>query len=107
MEAAMELEGYFDFLDPLDIRIKGHRIGIDDVLHYYLRGYTPEAIQERYPSLNLEEIEAAIAYYHDNQPQMDQYLRALEAWQEQLYQQIEANPPPAAQRIRNALQAKR
>ncbi len=39
----MQLEEYFDFLDPLDIRIKGHRIGIDDVLYYYFRGDTPLA----------------------------------------------------------------
>jgi hypothetical protein len=29
----MELEGYFDFLAPDDIRIKGMRIGIETVLY--------------------------------------------------------------------------
>jgi hypothetical protein len=28
----MQLEDYFEFLDPDDIRIKGHRIGIDNVI---------------------------------------------------------------------------
>jgi hypothetical protein len=32
----MRLEDYFDFLGTDDIRVKGHRIGIDDVLSYYL-----------------------------------------------------------------------
>lgn len=34
----MQLEDYFEFLSPDDIRFKGHRIGIDDVLYYYLDG---------------------------------------------------------------------
>ncbi len=34
------LEDYFEFLSPDDIRIKGHRIGIDDVIDYYLQGYS-------------------------------------------------------------------
>ncbi|MDB9459519.1 DUF433 domain-containing protein, partial [Dolichospermum circinale CS-545/17] len=42
----MQIEDYFEFLDPDDIRIKGHRIGIDDVIDYYLQGYTPEQILE-------------------------------------------------------------
>ena len=44
----MQLEDYFEFLDPDDIRIKGHRIGIDDVIKYYLDGYSPDQILENY-----------------------------------------------------------
>lgn len=32
----MELNQYFDFLAADDIRIKGHRIGIETVLYEYL-----------------------------------------------------------------------
>ncbi len=32
----MQLEDYFDFLAPDDIRIKSHRIGIEDVLYEYI-----------------------------------------------------------------------
>src|SRR5919202_6994867 len=101
----MEPQAYLDFLDPLDIRIKGHRIGIDDILYYYLKGYSPEAIQEQYPSLSLEEIEAAIAYYHGNQAQMDQYLDAHAAWAEQLHQRLMTDEPPVVKRIREIVQA--
>lgn len=41
----MQLEAYFDILEPFDIRLKGHRIGIEDVLQYYLDGYKAEEIQ--------------------------------------------------------------
>jgi uncharacterized protein (DUF433 family) len=46
----MQLEDYFDFLSPTDIRLKGHRIGIDTILSYYLEGYTPEEIAANLPT---------------------------------------------------------
>ena len=50
----MLLEDYLDFLSPDDIRIKGHRLGIDTVLEPYLDGYSPEEIAALYPELGLE-----------------------------------------------------
>jgi len=52
----MLLEDYFDFLAPDDIRLKGHRIGIDNVLDYYLKGYSPEEIAANLSTLSLEQI---------------------------------------------------
>lgn len=41
----MQLEDYFDFLSPEDIRIKGTRIGIEHILYEYIhRAETPDAI---------------------------------------------------------------
>lgn len=70
----MQLEDYFDFVCRDDIRLKGHRIGIDDVLAYYLEGYTPEEIAANLPSLSLEQIHATITYYLRNRAEMDGYL---------------------------------
>ena len=70
----MQLEDYFEFIAPDDIRIKGHRVGIDDVLQYYLDGYSPEEIAANLPSLTLEEIHATITYYLHNRPQSNAYL---------------------------------
>jgi len=52
----MQLENYVEFLAEDDIRLKGHRIGIEDILKYYLNGYSPEEILSELPSLNLEKI---------------------------------------------------
>lgn len=41
------LEDYFEFLSDDDIRLKGHRIGIDDVIDYYLQGYSLLANPDR------------------------------------------------------------
>ncbi len=60
----MQLEDYFDFLTPEDIRIRGHRIGIETVLYEYIhRRQTPEHIAAEFPTLSLEEVYATILYY--------------------------------------------
>ena len=102
----MQLEDYFEFLSPDDIRIKGHRIGIDDVLYYYLEGYTPEEIAANLPTLNLEQIHTTITHYLHNRSEMDAYLSRLAAWRKQRYQEWASNPPPVMKRLR-ALKAQR
>ena len=96
----MQLQDYFDFLAPDDIRLKGHRIGIDDVLWYYLEGYTPEEIAANLPTLSLEEIHATITYYLHSRAEMDAYLSRLTAWRENRIRQWAANTSPVVQRLR-------
>ena len=102
----MQLEDYFEFLDPDDIRIKGHRIGIDNVIDYYLQGCSPEEILEHLPSLNLEKVNATLAYYEQNKEEVDAYMKRLNDWREERYQASLKNPSPLMQRLR-ALQAQR
>ncbi|BBD66013.1 hypothetical protein NIES4072_03090 [Nostoc commune NIES-4072] len=96
----MQIEDYFEFIDPDDIRIKGHRIGIDNVIQYYLQGYSPEQIIEELPSLNLEKIYATLTYYLHNRVEIDAYMLRLAKWREQRYQESLANPSPLMQRLR-------
>lgn len=96
----MQLEDYFEFLSPDDIRLKGHRISIDNVLDYYLEGYTPEEIAANLPTLSLEQIYATITYYLHNRAQIDAYLSRLAIWREQRYQESSANPSPLVQRLK-------
>lgn len=102
----MQLDDYFEFLSPTDIRIKGHRIGIDTVLSYYLEGYTPEEIAINLPTLSQEEIYATITYYFHDRSQVETYLRELETWREQHYQEVTNNPSPVGLRLRELKQAK-
>jgi uncharacterized protein (DUF433 family) len=106
MFSTTKLEDYFDFLSADDICLKGHRIGIDNVLNYYLEGYTPEEINANLPSLNLEEIHATITYYLHNRAQIDAYLLRLDRKREKCYQKWSANPSPLVERLR-AEKAKR
>ncbi len=95
------LEDYFEFLSPDDIRLKGHRIGIDNVIDYYLTGCRPEQIQSHFPSLSLEKIYATITYYLHNFEEMDAYMSRLNSSREQRYQEwLTAEPSPVIKRLR-------
>ena len=95
------LEDYFELLSPNDIRIKGHRIGIDDVINYYLQGYSPEQILAELPSLNLEKIHATITYYLHNRAEIDAYMARVAAWRSKRYQEsLLREPSPVVKRLR-------
>ncbi|MEB3174511.1 MAG: DUF433 domain-containing protein [Cyanobacteriota bacterium] len=102
----MQLEDYFLFLSEDDIRIRGHRIGIDNLLFYFLQGYTPEEIKSIYPELPLEKIYATITYYLHNKSQIDAYLERIQNWQESHYQLSLNQPSPQREKIR-AIKQKR
>jgi uncharacterized protein (DUF433 family) len=71
----MQLEDYFDFLDPNDIRIKGHRIGIETVLYEYIcRERTAEQIARTYSTPTLEHVYATILYYLRNKAAVNKYM---------------------------------
>lgn len=100
----MQLEDYFDMHAPDDIRIKGHRIGIESVLYDYLfREHTPEQIAQRFPSLELEQIYATILYYLRNRETMDAYLRDWLSWRENVRAEQDRNPPPVIIHLRELL----
>jgi uncharacterized protein (DUF433 family) len=96
----MVLEDCFEFISADEIRIKGHRIGIEDVVNYYVQGYSPEQIQAELPSLNLEKIYATITYYLHNRTEIDAYMLRLEQWREQEYQKWADDPSPLFDRLR-------
>ena len=100
----MQLEDYFLFISEDDIRIKGHRLGIDNVLFYFLEGYTPEEINAIYPDLSLEKIYATITYYLQNQQKIDAYLLRLQNWRETRYQESLKNPSPQREKMRKIKQ---
>ena len=96
------IENYFDVIANDDIRIKGHRIGIEDVIKYYLQGYSPEEILTELPTLNLEKIYATLTYYHQNKQKINQYLFELEQKREQHYQQWLSKSSPLIERLKQA-----
>lgn len=96
----MNLDTYFEILGPDDIRIKGHRVGIDDVLNYHLDGYSPDEIAAQLPTLTLEQIYATITYYLHNRTEMDAYLARLAGHRERRYQTWITTPPAIIERLR-------
>lgn len=71
----MQLEDYFEFLGPNEIKIKGHRIWLEHILQEYLdHPMTLEQLVERFSTLTKEQILATLLYYHHNQEAMDKYM---------------------------------
>src|SRR5437660_9089342 len=55
-------------------RIGGTRVSLDSVVYAYRRGASPESIQRSFPSLSLEQVHGALAFYLSNRPEIDKYL---------------------------------
>ncbi len=96
----MQIEDYFDFLAPDDIRLKGTRVGIESVLYEYIhREQAPEAIAREFPTLTLEQVYAAILYYLHNKEKMDAYVADWLEWGFRMREEQRRNPSPAVQRL--------
>lgn len=96
----MKYTDYLEFLSPEEIRIRGRRIGLENILWRYLAlKQTPEQIAAEYLDLAIEAVEAAIAYYRDHQIEMNAYLDAWLAQSNQLIEAQERNPSPEIARL--------
>ena len=97
----MQLEDYFNFLAPDDIRVKGTRVGIETILYDFIHCCrTPEEIAQSYPSVTLEQVYATILYYLHNKEVVSKYVADWLEWGHQQWKAQELNPPPAAARLR-------
>ena len=55
-------------------RISGTRVSLDSVVYAYRCGASPESIQRSFPSLTLEQVHGALAFYLSHQTEVDNYL---------------------------------
>jgi len=63
-------------------RIAGRRITVQDIMVWHdLMGLSAEEIASNY-DLTLSDVHAALAYYHDHRPDIDQAMRDEEAFVE-------------------------
>ncbi|MDA0840623.1 MAG: DUF433 domain-containing protein [Planctomycetota bacterium] len=56
------------------VLLTGHRIALDDVLYCYNEGFSAEMILGQFPTLSLAQIHNVIAFYLENQGQVEAYL---------------------------------
>lgn len=97
-----------DFLvkGPLgEIRIAGHRIGLYHIVYYYNEGYSPEMLQEHFPTLSLAIIHKVIAFYLENRDETNAYVAACRAELDR--QMAEAPKAPTLDELRKRLAAQR
>ena len=103
----MQLEAYLDLVGPDEIRLRGHRIGIEHVIGYFKTGYSPEQIIEMFPGVSLEQVYAVITYYLHRRGEMDAYLERQQDRCEQQYQAWTAKPSPSIARLRRLHEQRR
>ena len=103
----MQIEDYFNFLAPDDIRLKGSRIGIETIFYEYIyRSRTPEEIAQTYTSLSLEQVYATILYYLQNKENVSKYIADWLEWGHQQRKAQALNPPPGIVRLRKIKEEK-
>ena len=63
----MQVEDYLQLDDPDGIRIRGHRVWLYHLLYETIfHGMGPEGLLERFPTLNREQIYAALLYFEQH-----------------------------------------
>ena len=72
------------------IRVIGSRVTLDTIIARMQVGDTPEEIHEGFPTVTLEQINAIIDWYFNNQVEADEYLQEQEAEGERIRKEIES-----------------
>ena len=58
--------------------VTGSRVSLASIVYEHRDGAAPETIRQSFPTLSLEQIDGAIAFYLGHQEQVEAYLRELE-----------------------------
>ncbi|MBW4691567.1 MAG: DUF433 domain-containing protein [Lyngbya sp. HA4199-MV5] len=87
------------------VRISKTRVTLDTVVTAFLEGATAEEISEQYPSLQLPDIYAVVAYYLRHQTEVDAYLLERQSFATKVRQEAEKRFNPLG--IRDRLLARR
>jgi uncharacterized protein (DUF433 family) len=85
-------------------RISGTRVCLDSVVYAFLRGASPESIAQSFPSLTLEEVYGAIAFYLGHQSEVEAYLEEGDREFEALRQQARQSNPLLYRKLEEARQ---
>ena len=87
------------------VRVSGTRVTLDTVVAAFNEGATAEEIVYQYPSLDLADVYAVIAYYLQRRPQVEAYLRQRQGQADEARKQNEVRSDPFG--IRERLLARR
>jgi uncharacterized protein (DUF433 family) len=83
-------------------RVAGTRVSLDSVVHAYWQGRLPEAIAADFPTLSLEQVHGAIAFYLRHRAEIDQYLAEQDQRWQQFQQESASRHGLLLQRVRGA-----
>ena len=88
-----------------DYMLTGSRVNLASVVTAWKEGQSPEIVRDDFPTLPLEQVYGAIAFYLAHQPEIDAYLAALAADFDRRRACQETSYPDLTAKIRSALEA--
>lgn len=81
-------------------RVTGTRVSLDSIVHAYWQGRLPEALVADFPTLTLEQVHGAIAFYLGHQAEIDAHLTEQDARWRQFQQESAAKHGPLLRHVR-------
>jgi uncharacterized protein (DUF433 family) len=88
-----------------EIRLSGHRIDLLHVVERYREGFSPEMLREQFPTLPLSLIHKVLAFYLENQDEVDAYVTRERTQIDEAART--ADPGPSLQELRRRANAAR
>ncbi len=82
--------------------IAGKRVSLDSIVYSYWNGASPEGIQSSFPTLTLEEVYGAIAFYLANREDVDKSIEEGEIEFEKLRQASREKDPAFYEKMERA-----
>jgi uncharacterized protein (DUF433 family) len=83
--------------------VSGSRVSLASIVYEYREGAAAETIRQNFPTLSLEQIHGAIAYYLGHSEEVETYLRELE----NKWDQLEGTARPASPELQHRIEEAR
>lgn len=103
----LHVDEYLTIAGNDDIRVKGHRIGLEHIVQRYHEGYSPEQIVQDFPGLELKAVYVILSYYLHHQNDINAYIARLDAQFAADYRAWTAEPRSSASQRIQELRAQR
>jgi uncharacterized protein (DUF433 family) len=90
--------------------IAGTRVSLDSIVYGFLSGTSPEAIQQSFSTLTLEQVYGGITFYLANRPEIDEHLEDADRDFEKMRAEARKKHPLLFQKLdeaRRTLQSQR
>ena len=82
--------------------VAGIRVSLDSLVYAFRSGESPETIQQQFPTLSLEQVYGAIAFYLGHQVEVDDNIREGEELIHRTVPALSQRNPEAFQRLQRA-----
>jgi uncharacterized protein (DUF433 family) len=89
------------------LRVGDTRVQLETVLTDFRSGSSPEAIVEHFPSLDLADVYAVIAYCLRHREEIEEYMRRRDEEAEEIRRKIEARQEPRMTPLREKIRQRR